>query len=148
MLQVWVLESLGPAIDAEGNDLSLEQSLQTMCRKALQQFGVCCISLFEKVIALKRSETPTEPVWQNDIRDDDIKAALGAVEAREIRVATEDGQPQTAYVFNTSRGRPDTNLQKYAECLAITTALSSKTESFLISGTETPFWIYSSSDLV
>jgi hypothetical protein len=116
---VWVSESLGPAIDADGNELSLGQSLDNMCQRALLQFGVCKLSLFQKVIALKRGETPTEEVWQNDIRDDDIVAALENVEAQEIKVAAEDGPSQSAYVFKSLRGKPDANLQKYALSFAI-----------------------------
>jgi hypothetical protein len=90
-----------------------------MCQRALLQFGVCKLSLFQKVIALKRGETPTEEVWQNDIRDDDIVAALENVEAQEIKVAAEDGPSQSAYVFKSLRGKPDANLQKYALSFAI-----------------------------
>eukprot|EP00038_Savillea_parva_P002226 m.111919 g.111919 ORF g.111919 m.111919 type:complete len:632 (+) comp10768_c0_seq3:44-1939(+) len=115
--EVWVSQSLGPAIDADGNDLTLNQSLEAMCRKALQRFGVCRLSLFHKVIALKRSETPIEAVWQNDIRDDDIEAALAAVGAQDIKAAMDDGQPQSVFVFKTLRGKQDSNLQKYRDII-------------------------------
>ena len=78
---------------------------------------MCRLSLFQRVIALKRAETPTEAVWQNDIRDENIVAALDAAGALEIRYAAETGPPQSAYVFRTLRGRPDTVLQPYRDAV-------------------------------